>query len=143
MLLSYFPKMHLGEQYSQRPLISTHSIQLFTCFFMHSIFNYFSLFFPSRFVGDILLRVNYAVSKQNKFVEKYGSVYQIPSPAFTLTRKLYFFRTATRFNLTNPFAIHQLNLDHCPTARLPNDSLTTNDRDKTDTVPGSTMHSTT
>lgn len=27
--------------------------------------------------GDILLRVNYAVSKQNKMVERYGSVYQV------------------------------------------------------------------
>ena len=34
--------------------------------------------------------MNYAVSRQNKLVERYGSVYQIAAPAFTLTKKLFF-----------------------------------------------------
>lgn len=60
--------------------------------FLHFIFDSFSLclFLSPPFPGDILLRVNYAVSRQNKLVERYGSVYQIAAPAFTLTKKLFF-----------------------------------------------------
>jgi hypothetical protein len=55
--------------------------------------------------------VNYAVSKQNKMVEKYGSVYQIAAPAFTLTKKLYF----THYSRRAPS--HQRSQQLLPAAR--------------------------
>jgi hypothetical protein len=64
-----------------------------------------------RAAGDILLRVNYAVSKQNKLVDKYGSVYQISAPAFTLTKKLYFVAASRQLNAppSMPTAIEEMN----------------------------------
>jgi hypothetical protein len=64
-------------------------------------------FCPSVLAGDILLRVNYAVSRQKKDVEKYGKVYQIAAPAFTLTKKFYFRDTQRAWALARHQHQHQ------------------------------------
>ena len=78
---------------------------------------------PCSLSGDILLRVNYAVSRQKKDVEKYGKVYQIAAPAFTLTKKFYFRDTQRAWALARHQHQHHSNAAAAAAAAVNNGNL--------------------